>query len=333
MAKLAELGKYFPCETEGIFIPEEDPQTEIYPGEVMEAQWVADKDISIDAAFKVLLEVLRMKEEYPYFVLHYVKVETRKLTFQYSLAPVGGGHNPWPLAWVLVAKLLILLIGILVAYGLALRWSRGYLWTKPLPVGDAVITTKDMRTLKGIANVGIEVDGNYVGKTGSGGSIKITKLLEGIHTFAGEELDGYWKPDTVKQAVIKDQVINVEIPYHPDDEPQPTKGWLEVYTHPISGRVWVGGVDYGLAPIRIELERGDYSITYAYVEGYITPKPDNATIVGGTTPTVRYGYYTLPEGDELWYEKYLRYALIGGGVILGAALIVPELVRAVRKKE
>lgn len=36
-----------------------------------------------------------------------------------------------------------------------------------------------------------------------------------------------------------------------------------------------------------------------------------------------------PSTDEpRWYEKYIKYALIGGGIILGAALIAPPVIRA-----
>lgn len=42
---------------------------------------------------------------------------------------------------------------------------------------------------------------------------------------------------------------------------------------------------------------------------------------------------STPETDEeRWYEKYIRYALIGGGIILGAALIVPQVIRAITRR-
>jgi len=36
--------------------------------------------------------------------------------------------------------------------------------------------------------------------------------------------------------------------------------------------------------------------------------------------------------EERWYEKYIRWALIGGAFIAGAVLIVPQIIKAIRKK-
>ena len=328
MAKLAELGKNYPCVTEGISIPVDDQTSPMISGDVLEAQFTADRDISIEAAFNALHEVLRMKEQYPEFVLHYVKIETRTITFQYSVAPTGATASPGPV--IVLIFLAVAAIISLISLALVLRWTRGYLWSPPLPAGNAVITAKHTETQKGISGIKIYVDGNYVGKT-DGGSVSIKDLLVGDHQFAGEPREGFHDPAPVTATIIKDQTINITISYRPVDIPEPKTGDLHVYTTPVSGIVYIDSVEKGPAPIAIELSIGNHTVGFAPVEGYITPPVQTVTIVGGETVTVT-GIYILPGAEEEWYMKLLRYALIGGGAIAGAALILPPVIRALRTK-
>jgi len=335
MGLLGEYGKKHPVAQKGDLVDLEDEEIIMYAGDILQTEYVTDKDIDFPLVRELLHETLYMKEEYPFFVLHYIRFEDRKVTVQYSVAPVGEKGNPGPIVIgigikKLVLWLLALLGGILAVYLIAIAAHRGIILRRPPPMGDAVITARDSKTLWGIPDVTIYVDGQSVGKTGPGGSIKVTDLLAGIHTFAGETIDGYWPPDTIKQAVIENQIVNIEITYHPDDEPLPTVGRLEVYTHPFDAKVSVGGEDMGLAPIILELERGEYAVTYAYVEGYVTPKPDIATIVGNTT-TVLIGYYTEPLYEDDVWGRFLQYALIGGAVVIGGVVVVPEVIRAARR--
>jgi hypothetical protein len=324
MAKLAELGKQFPCTTQGVQIPVDDEDVEIYSGEVLEAWFEADRDINTSIAFDILVDVLRMKEQYPYFVLHYVKVETRKITVQYSLAPMGTTASPHLL--VIAAVLLVIAFaGIIATIGLTIRWTRGYLWS---PTGSAVITAKHTETQKGISGVRLSVDGKYVGKT-DGGSVSAKGLVVGDHQFAGEPLEGFHDPAPVTALIELNKVTNVTIWYRPSDIPEPKTGDLNVYTSPVSGIVYVDGEEKGPAPIAIkDLTIGNHSVGFGSVEGYITPSPQTVTIVGGQTSTVT-GTYTT---EAPWIEKYLRIALIGVGAIFGGALIVPPAIRALRKE-
>jgi hypothetical protein len=319
MAKLAELGYQFPCTTQGIQISVDDEQAEMYSGQVLEAWFTADKDISISEAYRVLNEILRMKEQYPDFVLHYIKVETRKITAQYSIAPVGATHSPLipVLIFVIIAEI-IAIIGV----ALYLRWTRGYLWS---PTGNAVINAVHTETKKGISGVKISVDGNYVGKT-DGGSVSVRGLLVGPHEFSGEKLEGFHAPMMVTKEIELNKTSNIDIWYRPSDIPEPKTGFLYVATTPVNGMVYANGYQ-GEAPFRVELPVGDYTVSFGAVEGYITPAPVTATIVGGlTTPVTR--EYT-EEGE--WWEKYLKWILIGGGVIAGGALLLPPAIRALRK--
>lgn len=331
MAILAELGAKFPCTTQGYEIDLEDNESTMQGGDVVQAQWVTDKDVGIDAAFDVVVDVLKIKEEYPEFVLHYVKVETRRITVQYSIAPMGATHSP---AIVAIITAVLIRVGILLAVilGLYLIYTaveRGYWLPIKPPTGTAVVTAWDTKELRGIAGVAIQLDGNDVGETASGGSIELTDIEVGPHIFTGEELPDYWPPDPVEQSVKKDERITLEIAYTPKSEPPPEYGWLYVSTKPERGQVFIDEDDYGLAPINVQLPRGKYMVSYGEIEGYITPDPEPATVVGNATTEI-IGIYILP-GDG-WWEKYLKYALIGGGIIIGAAVIIPEVIRTLMRR-
>jgi hypothetical protein len=323
MARLAELGKMFPCTTEGVEIPVDDESIDIYAGQVLEVWYTTERDITVDLAFHILNEVLRMKEEFPHFVMHYIKIETRKITVQYSLAPVGTTASPHLLAWAAVL-LITFFAGLIALYALHLKATRGYVFTAK---GTAVITAWDTKEMRGIAGVAIDIDGDTVGKTSPGGSIRVKDIV-GPHVFSGEELEDYWPPNPIEQSIKLNEVITVKIAYTPRSEPQPTQGWLHVATTPVAGTVYINGEDYGLSPVYVKLDIGTYQVSYGAVEGYITPDPEPAT-VAGNVPTDIVGRYILPY--DRWWEKYLKWALIGGGAIAGGALLLPPAIRALRK--
>jgi hypothetical protein len=326
MAKLAELGVKFPCTTQGVEIPVNDDSIDLFAGEVLEAWFDANQDINVDQAFNVVVETLRMKETYPHFVLHYVKVETRRVTVQYSLAPMGTTASPGLLVY---AALIIALTfaGIILTIGLTISWTRGWLWS---PTGDAVVNAVHTETKKGISGVTIYVDGNSVGKT-DGGSVSVKGLLVGPHEFSGKTLQGFHAPASVTKEIELNKTSNVDIWYRPSDIPEPKTGYLHVYTSPVTGAVYVDGQQVGPAPVAVELSIGDHSVGFGPVEGYITPQPQTATIVGGQTTTIT-GNYTLPEENGDLWDKILKYALIGGGIIIGAALLIPEAIRAITRR-
>jgi hypothetical protein len=332
--RLAELGKYFPCETEGYEIAIDDTEATMEAGDVLEAQWVADRDISIDAAFDLLVEALRMKEEYPEFVLHFVRVETRKITMQYSIAPSGASHSPAiaALIWIIV-KAFGIILGLAVAgYLIYIAAEREYIFPAKKPTGNATIIAKHTETKKGISGVKIYRDGNFIGKT-DGGSVSEKNILTGDHQFAGEPLAEFHDPAPVTATIVKDKTIDITIWYRPVDIPEPSTGYLYVYTSPVIGTVYVKGEEVGPAPQALKLAIGDYKVGFGPVDGYITPETQTVTIVAGdeTTAKAITGYYLLPGEEEGW-EKYLKYGLIGVGVIAGSALVLPPVIRAIREK-
>lgn len=345
MATLAELGDYKPVRTEGVEFPVTDETITAGPGEIIETWLQADEDINPLKVADAVLEIMKMKEQYPQFVMHYLKIETRKVTVQFSYAPPeqgisaiisgeGGETSPRIAAvwWAIVAGIIAIIAAVTVATLILLRAIRGWLWAPPPPLGDATIAALHTTTEKGIANVKIYVDGVHRGTTGANGEPVLVKdLLAGPHVFTGETKAGFHPPSPVTQSVKKGENIIINIWYRPEGEVEPTTGTLVVDTTPVKGEVWVGGYSQGAAPVVLELNVGTYHIGYGPVEGYETPPPDIATIAGGKS-TGLVATYTRISTEGPWYEKYIRYALIGGGVIVGAALLVPELVRAITRR-
>lgn len=323
MAILAELGKAYPCRTQGISINIDDEDV-MYGGDVVEVYLDCSIDIPTAQAVQCIYDIQKIKEEYPQFVIHYVKVEPQRITIQYSIAPVGAHHSP--LAWALVIKIAVVAIIGLIVYLIISYNQRGYLFVQR---GSASLTAKHTETDKGISGVRMYVDGNYVGRT-DGGSVLAKGLVVGEHRFNGEVLEEYHDPSPIVDMVELNKTKIVTIWYRPIDIPEPTTGWLYAYTKPIAGLIIVDGVEREVAPIAIELDKGDHSIAFGEVEGYIAPEPRLFTIVAGMS-TVVTGEYESPE-EVPWYEKALKYGLIGGGAILGAALLIPEVIRQISRR-
>ena len=343
MGTLAEIGKYYPVQTEGVEFPVDDENASAPAGAILETWLESDEDIDPLKVADAIKELMKMKEQYPEFVLHYIKIETRKVTVQFSFAPPEGGVSgisgsggeispriaaAW---WLIVLGIIAIIAVVTGAILITLRAVRGWIWSPPPPVGHALISALHTTTEKGMPNVEISVDGEVRGSTGTGGEpLLVEDLLAGPHIFTGATIAGFHPPAQVTQSVSKDETIVVELWYRPEDEVEPTTGFLVVDTTPVKGEVWVDAYSYGDAPVGpIELDIGNHDIAYGPVEDYEAPPPDTATIIGGKS-VGRIGYYTKIEGP--WYEKYIQYALIGGGVILGAALIVPEVIRTISRR-
>lgn len=345
MAILNEIGVKYPCQSQGVYIPPDDETTPVEPGQVMEAYFESDTDISAFRAAWAIRDVLLTKNDYPEFVLHYVRIETRRIVVQFSHSPPQGGvssaisgngsitqYGGRVSALPVWAIILIVMAALTLFTALNLRFFRGWLWSPPLPLGDAVVHVKDHETGLGIPDVSITVDGNYEGTTKSSGSIKVENLLEGDHIFEGEIIESYHAPDPVTATIVKDAQITVDLVYYPDDEPKPTTGFLVVNTHPVKGEIFIDGASYGEAPVGpVELERGKHYIAFGAVDGYITPKQQTVTIQGDETSSI-VGEYLEPSPNGEWWEKYLKYALIGGGVIIGGALLIPEVIRLIARR-
>ena len=338
MATIAEVGVFYPCATKGIEIPIDDEESTMQAGDVFEAQWDADDDINMWAAFDVIHEVLRMKEEYPYFVWHGLKIETRRITVQFSIAPPGQ-TTPNPGLVIGLIQAVVIAIGAIMAillgsYAVYIAFKRGYLLPEKPPQGDVQVWAQDSTNGVPLPNVKVSIAGQIKTTGSSGEAVLFKDLTAGQYTVFGETLDGY-HPPLQKAVTVKDkEVAEVKIQYYDETQPVPGHGYVMVYTEPITGEVAIGGVPYGPAPVGpIELQAGDtVAVSYSHVEGYITPPIDVFTVPQEDTQIV-IGRYKLPEYAEgPWYEKYLKYALIGGGVIIGTAILIPKMIRSVRPR-
>jgi hypothetical protein len=327
--KLIEIGNYYPCKSEGTTVDLET--TEAYPGDIIELYFESDYDITASEAHDVAMQIAKIKEDYPESVIHYFKVEGKRITIQYSIAPPSSPISSSAISsrisfviplWAGIAIVITLIIGAIFAvYAL----QRGYLLPHKLPRGNAVVVAKDRVDGRLLPNVKISSDG-LQGTTGANGQgILFEGLLEGDHVFIGETIEDYDPPNPITAYITADKTANVTIPYNPEGVVPPTHGWLDVNTDPVKGIVFIDSVDKGKAPISSYEKIGEHSIAFGTIEDYITPEPRTVTVLGDPLRTHVIAYYTK---GGAWWEKYLKYALIGGGVILGSALVIPPVIRA-----
>lgn len=327
-----ELGRKWPVAEEGIEFDVNGPEIgEMAPGDIVELHFEADKDLPRQAIRDVIVDTLKIKERYPQFILHYVKIDKRKIVIQYSTAPMEGEPNN-PAILAVMFYVLLFIAGLLTMYAIVVGITRGIWLRPPPPTGNASVVAKNQQTGALLPNVNISVSG-ITKKTGpSGEAVLFKELSIGPHVFVGAAVTGYQTPTPVTDTVIKDQTISVAIPYAPEGWTPPTTGHLAIDTTPVKGEVWVQGESQGVAPVFLkDVPQGQYEVNFGPVEGYDTPAPQTKTVIAGWTISC-IGYYTKPAGQ--WWEKYAKYALIGGGIIIGAAVIIPEVIRAaVRRGE
>jgi hypothetical protein len=332
MAVLIEIGKKYPCSSQGIYVDFET--TEAVPGDIIECYFESDYAITDEQAHDVAVQVAKIKEDYPHSVIHYFKVEDRRITVQYSVGPPGIKISSRisssisfaiPL-WVAIIIVIAAIVGAIFAVE-ALR--RGYLLPHKVPTGKAVVIARDRVDGTLLPNVKISTDG-VEGSTGASGQGVKFELEEGDHMFIGEFVAGYDPPSPVSAYVEADKTVEVTIPYNPEGSTPPTHGWLIVNTDPIKGIVYIDSVEKGQAPVASYERMGEHIVNFGEIEGWITPESRTITVVGDPYQTSVIGVYKRPE--EEWWEKYLKYALIGGGVIVGAALLVPPAIRALTTK-
>jgi len=337
MAKLVEVGVWYPCAIKGIEIPIDDEETEMLAGDVFEARWDADGDIPMKAAFDIIVEVLKMKEEYPYFVWHGLKIETRRITVQFSVAPPGQETGN-PIVISGLVKLILILVGGLLAlilggYAIYLALKRGYLLPVKPPQGDLHVWAKDETNGIPLPNVQVSVAGQIKTTGPNGEAVLFKDLTAGQYTVFGAIVDGYHQPDPVIVTVKDKQVSEVKLQYFDSAQPKPEHGYVIVYTEPVTGEVTIGGVPYGPAPVGpIQLQAGDtIAVGYSYVEGYVTPPIDVFTVPRGDTQIV-IGRYTLPGFQWPQFEPWMKYLVIGGAAVIGGAILIPRLMETGRSR-
>ena len=337
-----ELGKQYPVDQDGVTVPLNDDVTEAGPGDIVQLIFETEQVMTREEIRDVIHGTLKMKEEYPLFVLHYLKIDSRKITAQFSVAPYGAGDvsaeggditaSPQISAWPVIplfVKIIILaasLAGIILfVLDKAADIVNQKILRRPPATGNAEVIALDMESDLPIPNVNITVAGQTK-KTGPNGEAAFFKdLIIGTYTVIGANVTGYQPPETGSVTVIENAVASCTLWYAPDDYVEPTHGWLSIATARAEGDIYVQGEIVGKPGYAyVYLEKDDYDVYFGPVEGYITP-PMVTLKVRGDKVTSYVAYYELPLTE--WWLKYAKYILIGGGAIIGTAILLPQIVQ------
>lgn len=314
------LGYRWPCRTEGIYVNLEEVEPQA--GEIVELYFESDKDIVPQEAIKVVTEIALVKEEYPSSVIHYINIEPRRITIQYSVAPPGGHASPanwYAIYWIIA----LIIIGIVVVYAV----KRGYIFAPKTPTGRLSISAISCGDEQCSHPYGLNVDFSIAGKTYSteGGTVDI-ELTVGEYQLIPFDEEGYQTPIPQRITIVADKAKSVELRYFEDGVTPPTTGWLITDTYPVKGMVYVNATELGKAPQQVEVDVGDYVVSFGDIKGYETPQSETCTVGGGQRVPITGKYESV--GWPIW----AKVVAIGGGTI-AAALIVPPLIRRLPKGE
>jgi hypothetical protein len=124
---------------------------------------------------------------------------------------------------------------------------------------------------------------------------------EDIYTISFGYREGYISPPDQRVYVDRattvrgryERVAKVEIPKK--------RHYLEVYTSPISGPVYIDNIYVGVAPVIRLVAEGWHTVSFGFVEGYITPSPIRVNVVERTRV---YGLYSpIPKAPEIVYFR------------------------------
>lgn len=318
---IVELGYNWPCQTEGMAIDLD--KVEAHPGDILECYFECDRDISHQEAARVIFKLMETKNNYPGFVLHYAKVETRRITLQYSIAPPGESGttvmSPW--TWW---QIVIVVVAIVAAIFAVVALKRGYLLAPKPKTGFVSVTAIGCDDTQCSYPYGLDASFSIAGKTyrTEGGTVKI-ELPVGTYQVVPLEKSGYQTPRPQNVTIVSGETQSIELRYYKQGVPRPTTGWLVIDTYPVKGVVYVSGIELGVAPQQIELKAGNYVVSFGDVKGYETPESISCTVSEGGTYAIN-GHY-IPVGWPVW----AKVAVIVGSAI-AASVIVSAMIKATR---
>ena len=339
-----EIGRKYRVDLDGETVPIDDDVTEAGPGDILQIVYETEKDLVRQNIRDVIVDTLKMKEEYGFFVLHHIKIDKRRITVQFSVAPAGaeisaaaGDITASPQISGVVIPLFVKIIVLAASLAGIFAWLLNMtvdtinqkILRRPPATGHAEVVAKDQETDLPLANVNITMAGQTK-KTGRNGEAAFFKdIIIGKYTVIGANVTGYQPPEAGSVTVVEAAVASCTIWYKPDGYVEPTHGWLSLATAGAEGDIYVEGQIVGKPGYaHLYIEKGDYDVYFGPVEGYITPPMATLKVVGGKT-TSYIAYYELPVGE--WWKKYVYYALIGGGVIIGAAILIPQVIQIATK--
>lgn len=306
---ITEVGHKYTCTGE-ISLTAVEPKS----GDVVELYWECDRDIYPGEAARVIFDITKIKETYPNSVIHYVGVDTRKITVQYSVAPPGAAGTP--LYWWQIAIIIGLLITAIIA-GVYLLGRAGFLpWVAKK--GNVSVIAVNAKTDSAII-APFTIDGK-----GYTTPITIKGLTLGIIHITWLPVAGYLLPDPSVDTVtiIAGETVEDCGEYWADG-PRPDTGILVVDTYPVKGTVYVDAVDCGKAPLAIELEKGDHMVSFGDVTGYEAPQARQVTVHAGGRVAISAEYKGA--GLPSWAK---------GAIAVGAAVLIGGLgIMLARRKE
>ncbi len=320
---ITELGYKWPCQTEGIFVDFE--QVEPQAGEIAEFYFECDRDITTQEAARAVFDLMKIKEEYPGSVLHYVNIEPRRITIQYSVAPPGGHASPFN--WYALFGFVILIIAaILVVYAARNGWIFG-----PKPTtGELSVSAVGCSDEQCTSPEALDVTFSVAGKTyrTRGGTVLIELQVGSYDIIPGDSPEGYQPADPVTIPIAKDQTITIRLKYYEVGVIPPNVAWLVIDTNPVKGLVYVNKEEIGKAPEEVKVfPLTTYIVSFGDVSGYDTPTSQTHSLQREETRGVN-GTYV-----RVGWPEWVKWAAIGGGVLVGGLIIVKtaELILARRQ--
>lgn len=306
---ITEIGhKYTP--TESIILEEVEPTS----GDVVELYYECDRDIGSGEAVLVILNVTKIKETYPNSVIHYVGIDARRITVQYSVAPPGGEATP--MHWYYIAMIIAGLIALII-FGIYLLHRAGLLPWGPAK-GDVSVIAINAYDGAAIAAPFTFNGDEYTTP------ITIGRVSVGTHHITWLPVEGYLLPDPPMHTVtvIEDKTVE-DVGNYWADGPRPDTGLLVVDTYPVRGTIYVDEVDCGKGPLELTIEKGDHRVAFGDVSGYEGPQAVDFTMDAGGRKAISAEY------KRVW--PTWTWAVIG---VAGAAAIaaIATAVRAIARR-
>jgi len=306
---IAEVGHKYTV-TESIILEEVEPKS----GDVVELYWECDRDISPGEAARVIFDTAKIKETYPNSVIHYVGVDTRKITVQYSVAPPGGAATPllwWQIAIIIGAIIIAIIVGIYLLH------KAGLLPWAP-PKGNVSVIAINAYDGAAIAAPFTFNGDEYTTP------ITIEDLDVGKYHITWLPVEGYLLPDppTHTVTVIADKTVE-DVGNYWADGPRPDTGLLVVDTYPVKGTIYVDGVDCGKVPIELTIEKGEHQVAFGDVSGYEGPQAVGFTMDAGGRKAISAEY------KRIW--PTWAWAVIGVAGAAAIAAIATAVTRLVRR--
>lgn len=340
MALLSELGHKYPVSTDGVLIDLQDENQSVGPGDIVEAWYEADKDISYLNIAPAIKELIKMKEQYPDFVLHYIRFDTRRVYVQFSAAPpqlvISGksqsiSSSVAALTWAIVAMIAVIVAIIVAALAVSLRAIRGYWWTPPKPMGNLSVSAVGCSDEQCTSPEALDVTFSVAGKTYStgGGTVLIKNLPVGPYDIIpGLPPEGYQPADPVTITIAQDQTTLIRLKYYAVGVTPPVTAWFVIDTSPVKGPVYVNQEEIGEAPVQVEvLPLVTYVVSFGDVSGYDTPQSQSHSLQRGERRAVNGKY------EKVGWPEWAKWTVIGGGILVGGLVVVKtaELILARRE--